>query len=213
MSICGPSSRGCVTSQLEREGQSLSVFSTSAHLLETPLRVLNVSLLCCCNLSKNTTWLSAHASPLRVCMLSRFSHVWLFATPWTVAHQAPLSMGFSRQEYWSGLSGPGLNLSLLCLLHWEVGSLPPCHLGGLHHTYYTSKVKYNRGKKNPVKLLFCEKILQGWISEEKPELVTAPTAWSPGQVACYIPCLGTKKCQRKGCWSCSETPEQVFFGG
>ena len=30
------------------------------------------------------------------------SHVWLFATPWTAAHQAPLSMGFSRQEYWSG---------------------------------------------------------------------------------------------------------------
>ena len=28
----------------------------------------------------------------------------LFVTPWTVAHQAPLSMGFSRQEYWSGLS-------------------------------------------------------------------------------------------------------------
>ena len=36
-----------------------------------------------------------------VCMLSCFSHVRLFATPWTVAHQAPLSMGFSRQEYWS----------------------------------------------------------------------------------------------------------------
>ena len=31
------------------------------------------------------------------------SHVQLFVTPWTVAHQAPLSMGFSRQEYWSGL--------------------------------------------------------------------------------------------------------------
>ena len=31
------------------------------------------------------------------------SRVQLFATPWTVAHQAPLSMGFSRQEYWSGL--------------------------------------------------------------------------------------------------------------
>ena len=31
------------------------------------------------------------------------SHVWLFVTPWTVANQAPLSMGFSRQEYWSGL--------------------------------------------------------------------------------------------------------------
>ena len=38
------------------------------------------------------------------------SHVQLFATPWTVAHQAPWSMGFSRQEYWSGLPfiSPGL---------------------------------------------------------------------------------------------------------
>ena len=36
-------------------------------------------------------------------MRSRFSHVWLFATLWTIAHQAPLSMGFSRQEYWSRL--------------------------------------------------------------------------------------------------------------
>ena len=39
-------------------------------------------------------------------MLSCFSHVWLFATPWTVAHQAPLSTEFSRQEYWSGLPCP-----------------------------------------------------------------------------------------------------------
>ena len=37
------------------------------------------------------------------------SHVRLFVTPWTVAHQAPPSMGFSRQEYWSGLpfASPG----------------------------------------------------------------------------------------------------------
>ena len=39
-------------------------------------------------------------------MLSRFSHVRLFATLWTVACQAPLSMGFCRQEYWSGLPCP-----------------------------------------------------------------------------------------------------------
>ena len=38
-----------------------------------------------------------------LCMLSRLSHVWLFVTLWTVAHQAPLSTGFSRQAYWSGL--------------------------------------------------------------------------------------------------------------
>ena len=34
------------------------------------------------------------------------SHVRLFETPWTVAHHTPPSMGFSRQEYWSGVSFP-----------------------------------------------------------------------------------------------------------
>ena len=40
--------------------------------------------------------------------LKSLSHVRLFATPWTAAYQAPLSMGFSRQEYWSGLPLPSL---------------------------------------------------------------------------------------------------------
>ena len=60
------------------------------------------------------------------------SRVRLFATPWIVALQVPLSMGFSRHEYWSGLPCPppgvfltqGLNLLLLYFLHWQVGSLP-----------------------------------------------------------------------------------------
>ena len=39
-------------------------------------------------------------------MVKLLSHVRLFATPWTVAHQAPPSMEFSRQEYWSGLPFP-----------------------------------------------------------------------------------------------------------
>ena len=39
-------------------------------------------------------------------MLSHFSHVQLFTTPWTVAHQAPLTMGLSSQEHWSGLPCP-----------------------------------------------------------------------------------------------------------
>ena len=45
-------------------------------------------------------WAHAHAC------VGMFSHVWLFATPWIVAHEAPLSMEFSRQEYWSGLPFP-----------------------------------------------------------------------------------------------------------
>ena len=44
-----------------------------------------------------------------MCVLSCFSHVWHFAILWTVASNPPLSMGFSKQEYWSGLpySPPG----------------------------------------------------------------------------------------------------------
>ena len=74
-----------------------------------------------------TTEISPHA-----CVTNRFSCVWLFETLWTVTHQAPLSMGFSRQEHWSGLPFPppgrlltlGSNPCLLCLLHWQAGSLP-----------------------------------------------------------------------------------------
>ena len=40
------------------------------------------------------------------CVLSYFSHVQLFATLWIIVRQAPLNMGFSRQEYWSGLPCP-----------------------------------------------------------------------------------------------------------
>ena len=47
----------------------------------------------------------SHVSFLVVVVYS-LSHVWLFATPWTVACQAPLSMEFPRQEYWSGLPFP-----------------------------------------------------------------------------------------------------------
>ena len=66
------------------------------------------------------------------------THVQLFATPWTTAYQAPLSMRFSRQEYLTGfyhflLQGSfltqGSNPCLLHLLDWQVDSLPLKHLG------------------------------------------------------------------------------------
>ena len=66
-------------------------------------------------------------------MLSCFSHVQLCATPWTVARQAPLSMGFSRQRILEWVAVPFskgffltqvLNMCLLCLLHWLAGSSP-----------------------------------------------------------------------------------------
>ena len=72
------------------------------------------------------TWIRIQTYVCVCCaMLSCFSRVRLFVTVWTVAHQAPLSMGFSRQEYWSGLprpppgdlSVPGIDSFLLHLLH------------------------------------------------------------------------------------------------
>ena len=69
---------------------------------------------------------------LRVRVLGHFSCVLLFASLWTVACQAPLSMGLSRQEYWSGLPCPpagdladsGLKFTSLAL---KVDSLLACH--------------------------------------------------------------------------------------
>ena len=52
----------------------------------------------------------------RACMLSHFSRVQLFATLWSVAHQTPLSMGFSRQKYWSGLPCPPCKIPYTVLL-------------------------------------------------------------------------------------------------
>ena len=50
--------------------------------------------------------INTHRCSMHCAVLSRFSHVQLFVTLWTVAHQLPLSMGFSRQGYWSGLPFP-----------------------------------------------------------------------------------------------------------
>ena len=66
------------------------------------------------------------------CVLSHFSCVWLFVIPWTIACQAPLSIGFFQARILEWLAMPssriylaqGLNLCLLCLLHWRAGSLP-----------------------------------------------------------------------------------------
>ena len=70
-------------------------------------------------------------------LLSHFSHVRLFATLWTVAHQAPPSMGFSRQEYWSGvpflspgdLPDPGIKPRSPALQADALTSAPPGNSG------------------------------------------------------------------------------------
>ena len=71
------------------------------------------------------------------------SHVRLFATPWTVAHQAPLSMGFPRQEYWTSvpfpfpgdLLDPRLLLGRWILYHWATKE-------AWYHLYVESKTQH-----------------------------------------------------------------------
>ena len=75
------------------------------------------------------------------CMLSR---VWLFATPWTVAHQAPLSMGFLRQQYWSGLQFPSPG----DLPDPGIETMPPALAG----RFFTSEPP-----EKPLKLIRCRK--------------------------------------------------------
>ena len=72
------------------------------------------------------------------------SHIWLFATPWTVPCQAPASIGFSRQEHWSGLPFsspgdlpfPGMEPSS-CALQETLPSEPP---GNMEHIYITDSL-------------------------------------------------------------------------
>ena len=67
----------------------------SLHALSLPAKILRQQ--------KSKAPVSALAALVGVCMLSRSQP---FVIPWTVAYQAPLSMGFPRQEYWSGLPFP-----------------------------------------------------------------------------------------------------------
>ena len=119
----------------------------SIHLILSLLPpAVSISLLSM-SVSSLLPWKKIHQ-----CHLSRFhiyvlkvkvkslSRVWLFVTLWTVAHQAPPSMGFSRQEYWSGLpfpspgdlSDPGIKPRSPALQAGALTSEPP---GLVHHIY------------------------------------------------------------------------------
>ena len=116
------------------------------------------------------------------------SCIQLFSAPWTVACQAPLSMGLPRQEYWSGLHFllqgifPTQGLGLLCLLHWQVGSLPLGHL---------------RSPGPPEKCLLMSSIVS---SDEKKILITMfKISYFPSWLmlcvcACGCVCLVTQMC-------------------
>ena len=105
--------------------------------------------------------LSLWVSPivlLLLLLLSRFSRVWLCAIPWTAAHRAPLSWGFSRQEHWSGLPFPSptdacmlsrFSRVRLCVTPWTAAHQAPLsmafsrqeHWSGLPFPYSNTYIK------------------------------------------------------------------------
>ena len=110
---------------------------------------------------------------LCACLLSHFSHVWLFETPWTIARQAFLSIAFSRHEYWSGspcpppggLPNPGIEPGSPAL---QADSVPPeksKNSGGVAYPF-------SRGTSRPRNLrsVFCIAggVFTSWVTQEAP---------------------------------------------
>ena len=82
----------------------------------------------------------------QACSVAKYCLNQLFPTPYTVVRQAPLFMGFPRQEYWSGYHflslgiflAQGWKIHLLSLLHWQADSLPLSHLGSPHSFWHVT---------------------------------------------------------------------------
>ena len=124
-----------------------------------------------------------------MCTLSHFSHVQLFVIPWTVARQVPRLMGFSRQEYWSGLlfppsgdlpesgiepesltspalTGRFFTTSATWKAHQQLISILMCKDLGSHHTHLCNKKNLDKLKSQ---WLFLYP-LENWTYREKHNL-------------------------------------------
>ena len=104
-------------------------------------------------------------------MLSHFSHVQLFATWWTIVLQAPLSMGFYRQEYWSELPCPPARE----LPHLEIEPVSPALIGG----FFTISATWEASSRHDQLFLNLQPLpLSGgwWVGLKNPKLLIR--AWS-----------------------------------
>ena len=114
--------------------QCYSLKSSHPRLLPLSPKVCSLHLcLLCCPACRIAGTIFLNFIYMCVVVVYSLSHVQLFSTPWTVAHQAPLSMGFPRQDYFSGLPfpppgdlpDPGIKFTSAL----QVDSLPLSHLG------------------------------------------------------------------------------------
>ena len=133
---------------------------------------------------------------LTLLLLSHFSHVWLCATPQTASHQAPLSLGFSRQEHWSGLPFPppkmwhylaifssnSSPITQLLSLHRDdpvFFAVPQTYSGSLKALALTGPSAWNIFTPGTpiVKLLHLLQVLTQWIFLNKGPWPLGSNAW------------------------------------
>ena len=129
--------------------------------------------------------------------VNSLSHIWLFATPWTVAHQTPLSMGFPRQESWSGLPypspgdlpNPGIEPGSLAL---QADSLPSEPLG------------------KPLMYTFIQQPMNSSYSTGlKPNLFSPPTLLPTSVIGTTLPCARMRAHTHTHCMhACAHTHPQ-----
>ena len=162
---------------------------------------------------------------MHACTLSGFSRVWLYATLWTAAHQAPLSTGFSRQEYWSGLPFPFPAALILDSLksrecHPTLSGLLP-HL--VHCNGYCKQppqAYQNEQFSAPVLSYPSTVLMRAYISMSRPTLCDPTDSASPGSsvhgdsrgkntvVGCHaflqgvFPTQRSKLCLTSSAWQC-----------
>ena len=113
-------------------------------------------------------WFYSH---VHACLLSCLTHVQLFATTWTVAHQDPLSLGFFRQEYWCGLPcpiprdllNPGIELAFLT---------SPALVGGFLTTSTTWEALLLQSYSHQDSMVLAQnRNIDQWNKIESPEMV------------------------------------------
>ena len=144
-----------------------------------------------------------------------FSHIWLFVTLWTAVHQAPLSMGFSRQEYWSMLlcpppgdlpdpgiklmfpASPALQVDSLLLSHWgsprkrlptSVWSSFKTNVSGSCLIHLNSLCQISLGASVCLLFLFCHRNL--YLRNKVCPGMTESEVWGLDTLACW----GLGKC-------------------
>ena len=107
---------GFFTSKPSRKCKMQIKMTRKYHFTSTKIALVKSQTIICVNkvaqeveqssIPSENSFLITLKNSLLLLLLSRFSRVQLLVTPWTAAHQAPPSMGFSRQEYWSGVPLP-----------------------------------------------------------------------------------------------------------